>query len=382
MIHRAARILYVMDDASRNGGAHMATRSLISELVRKGLSVDVLCTRGPTCQQQKNTLGVRFFIFAVRSGVIKRVAFGLWRRLLPCYSYPDWLIDPFYRVRKLMTHYDVVCVMSEESLFRGLVSRLPKNVRKVQLVHTNYAQWKEMLGLSIRDDDIDHKIYKRMDRIGVVGHIGAVGFAAIFPECKDKVSPFYNLINVVAVNKKRDCQTPIRIITVARLEDKRSKDGRRVINIASKLKQLGIDFDWHVYGCGENRVKEYQEYANEVRVEDCFHVHGFDGGISDKLAESDVMLLLSHYEGLPNVIYESFSVGTPVFSTNVGGISEQIQDGINGWLTPDDEGSILEKLMDVLQNPKAINIARQNLIGYKYDNEKALRSHLDLLGIN
>jgi len=50
----------------------------------------------------------------------------------------------------------------------------------------------------------------------------------------------------------------------------------------------------------------------------------------------DLMLLTSRVEGLPNVLVEAQSVGTPVASTDVGGASETFVDGVTGVLLRDE----------------------------------------------
>ena len=51
-----------------------------------------------------------------------------------------------------------------------------------------------------------------------------------------------------------------------------------------------------------------------------------------KLTEYQLLLLPSYREGYPGIIIEALSVGMPVISTRVGGISEIIEDGFNGKL--------------------------------------------------
>lgn len=49
---------------------------------------------------------------------------------------------------------------------------------------------------------------------------------------------------------------------------------------------------------------------------------------------ADLYLHAANADTFPNVILEALACGTPVIATNVGGISEQIQDGETGYLVP------------------------------------------------
>jgi len=64
------------------------------------------------------------------------------------------------------------------------------------------------------------------------------------------------------------------------------------------------------------------------------------------LGQSDVSVVPSLcYENSPTVIYESLSCGVPVIASAIGGISELIKPGENGFLfEPNDKQSFLDKL--------------------------------------
>jgi glycosyltransferase involved in cell wall biosynthesis len=49
-------------------------------------------------------------------------------------------------------------------------------------------------------------------------------------------------------------------------------------------------------------------------------------------AAFDVLILPSHMEGMPLVILEAMATGTPVIATDVGGISEVVNNDLNGCL--------------------------------------------------
>lgn len=52
----------------------------------------------------------------------------------------------------------------------------------------------------------------------------------------------------------------------------------------------------------------------------------------DYVAASDVLLLLSETEGLPNCVEEAMACGVPVIATNVGGLSDVVHHGLTGYL--------------------------------------------------
>ena len=56
------------------------------------------------------------------------------------------------------------------------------------------------------------------------------------------------------------------------------------------------------------------------------------GAVPDYLARMSVACLTSQSEGLPNAILEYMAAGLPVVATDVGGVSELVEDGVNGCL--------------------------------------------------
>jgi len=52
------------------------------------------------------------------------------------------------------------------------------------------------------------------------------------------------------------------------------------------------------------------------------------------LAESDLLLLSSDYEGMPNCVMEAMYARVPVVATDAPGTVDLVQDGVTGVLVP------------------------------------------------
>ncbi|MEZ5173269.1 MAG: glycosyltransferase [Bacteroidia bacterium] len=63
----------------------------------------------------------------------------------------------------------------------------------------------------------------------------------------------------------------------------------------------------------------------------------------------DILICTSASEGLPVSMMEAMAHGIPVLSVDVGGISEIIEDGVNGWLLPAaaDANEIAQKIIEI-----------------------------------
>ncbi|MBR0962888.1 glycosyltransferase [Bradyrhizobium diazoefficiens] len=85
-------------------------------------------------------------------------------------------------------------------------------------------------------------------------------------------------------------------------------------------------------------------------------------GVTDRPLEAmslfDIFLLTSRGEGLPNVLLEAQSVGTPVVATRAGGAPEAIADGLTGWVIDEPSAeAIAAKIVDLKRRPDRLQAA-------------------------
>jgi len=81
----------------------------------------------------------------------------------------------------------------------------------------------------------------------------------------------------------------------------------------------------------------------------CFHGPVRDRDrLADHYRAADVLLHAAHAENFPTVILESLACGTPVIATAVGGIPEQLDEGVTGLLVPPRSPDALTQALDGL----------------------------------
>jgi glycosyltransferase involved in cell wall biosynthesis len=83
---------------------------------------------------------------------------------------------------------------------------------------------------------------------------------------------------------------------------------------------------------------------------------GVSNQVPQLLAQAGIFVLCSRYEGLPLSIIEAMCAGLPIVASDVGGVGELVEDGVNGFLVPSGDQEVLTKCLDRLQVDTALRV--------------------------
>jgi glycosyltransferase involved in cell wall biosynthesis len=170
-----------------------------------------------------------------------------------------------------------------------------------------------------------------------------------------------------------------KIIAVGRLV--KQKDFELLIR-AFKLVLESIDSHLIIIGEGEKR-SEIEGLIEELNLVDKVYLTGFQSNPHKYVKNSDLFVLSSLYEGLPNSLIEAIAVGTPAIATNcLSGPSEILLDGDGGDLVEVGRveqlaKSIIKNLSDKEYAKAKQKIAYEHLYRFSYDEVK--KDILDLV---
>ena len=189
----------------------------------------------------------------------------------------------------------------------GLISKLKKMIRHIVERYLSKFTYK-IVAVS---DSIKSYIKKEIgigdDKVSVI-HNGVQGYNYEFTTHSDK------------------CR---KLITVGRVA--KIKNHRLMIDAISTVIKSIKDVRLTIVGDGPE-FENIKKYTNEIGLSDVVTFTGFRTDIEELLKLHDAFLLSSHYEGISIAGLEAMSLGLPIVSTNVGGVSEMVQDGVNGLL--------------------------------------------------
>ena len=205
---------------------------------------------------------------------------------------------------------------------------------------------------------IDTRYHEIFDLYSLAEHVQSM---VVYPAIESKLLGLSNLITTVALSVSRELEEygfdPKKTIVVGNGVDEKTFAPLQNDNHASYVLYTGVLrarkglFD----------LIECAKYVCEAHPETRFVICGtgpffpkivekvrrmglqkqviFSGYISKEnlvqvYQNAAVQVVPSHYEGLPTVLLEGMSCGIPVVATAVGGSSEVISQGVNGFLVP------------------------------------------------
>ncbi len=150
--------------------------------------------------------------------------------------------------------------------------------------------------------------------------------------------------------------------------DEPAKNIKGIINVIEKLARERNDFFLEIIGDGKD-FKIINDHAVKTGLTGSrIFFTGLVTGkeLSEKLRNSDAMIMFSNYENLPCTIIESLCSGVPVISSDVGGISEHIGKEFGILVNAGDEYSLKEAIKTMLDHPEKYN--REKMRSYAETN--------------
>lgn len=145
---------------------------------------------------------------------------------------------------------------------------------------------------------------------------------------------------------------PHKIVSIGRLE--KQKNYFMAFSVISELKSNGIEAEYFIYGDGNQR-EQLEKQIHELGLENNIKLMGTSKNVHNYIKDANIFILVSDYEGLPNVLMEAMAMGLVCISTNCpcGGPAELIQDGVNGYLVGvNDISGMFSRVSNVISNSR------------------------------
>ncbi|RKI91752.1 glycosyltransferase family 1 protein [Parablautia intestinalis] len=231
-----------------------------------------------------------------------------------------WVKAPFYRI----VHVNVA---SDSSYFRkSFFIKAAKLLKKRIVIHQHGGDFENFYykQLNSRGRKSVQRIFSMADSFLVLSPVAKQFFSGIVEENKIVVLP--NSICIPPAKRKQYGQR--RILFLGRLC--RAKGIEELLEAAAELVKKYPDMKLYLGGIWEE--KELKELAarHSSHVVDLGWITGEEK--SRYLAESDIFVLPSYFEGQPVSILEAMAYSCAIVASNVGGIPQMIEDEKTGIL--------------------------------------------------
>ena len=214
----------------------------------------------------------------------------------------------------------------------------------------------------------------------------ALALREIFPGHEHKthvipnwIAPFEN-----PRPKPATANSPIRVSFIGWLEP--IKDVKTILRAFHRVEQQFCD--WQLSICGDGSQKqELEELATELGIDSKIEFTGWIGPEQkcSILQDTDLFIMASLSEGMPNSIVEAMKYGIPIVATNVGGIPSLVEHEVNGYLAPaQDHKQMASYLVDLMANPETcsrISEANIDKIAEEHNLEVAASKIIELLSL-
>ena len=226
----------------------------------------------------------------------------------------------------------------------------------IQTIHSSYER-ELILNGRIKENGLEHRflvsLYRELEYVSEQLLTVSRSFAdymSAYVEAPESIGVIRN-----GFDEKRFKPVPHenevpQLITVCRLVPAKGLD--ILLKACAELKRKGYDYVLHIIGDGPSR-QELEDMAKELGIYQETIFYGYTLHPEEFMPFFDIFVLPSRAEAFGSVFAEAALSCLALVGSDVGGIAEQIDDGINGLLVPsEDYIALSEALEKVIADPQ------------------------------
>lgn len=196
---------------------------------------------------------------------------------------------------------------------------------------------------------------------------------------KSKTITIYNgvILDAILMRDKREIMKPSFLVASHLRESKGIQD--LIVSVNLLPLEIKNEIKITIYGDGPYKnqlIQLIQKYS----LEKSFVFKGNQANLNEIFSQYDYMLQPTHMECFSLSILESLAANVPVITTNVGGNTEVIISGENGYIFQAKNTQALAVILeDVFLGDKKISVNTRELIANSFSLPKMVENHFRLL---
>lgn len=199
------------------------------------------------------------------------------------------------------------------------------------------------------------KMMNKVSCVIVLSNNAQMFFEQTYGYQKSLTKIIYNGVEIITDLALSDNATnTCRAILVGRLSAQKNQTFfiENLRPLIDKMVEHDINLVIELWGDGELRNK-IKTQITDYNLQDNVILKGFSSKKDEIYSCKDILVMPSLSEGFPFVMLEAASYGVPIIATDVGGISDFVEHGVNGYLvSANNFNQINDYILDLAINPQ------------------------------
>lgn len=161
-----------------------------------------------------------------------------------------------------------------------------------------------------------------------------------------------------------------KVVAVGRLLE--VKNHTFLIRTFKKFVEKHPDYKLYIYGEGK-LLEDLKNLIEDLALNENVFLPGNVLDVHERIADAEMFVLTSNFEGFSNALFEAMMMGLPCISTKVAGANDMIENGVNGLLIDKgNEDQLLEAMHFLAEDreraQKIGEKAKESVEGLKTEN--------------
>ena len=249
--------------------------------------------------------------------------------------------------------------------------------KKIAWIHTDY---------SVIDVDVKEelKMWSAYDEIISISDAVTEAFLKKFPSLRNKIRVIENMMAADSITKQSNAfkenemvkDGAINLLSIGRFCTAKNFDN--VPDICSRILEQNCNVRWYLigYGGSENLIKDK---IVETKMQNRVIVLGKKDNPYPYIKSCDIYVQPSRYEGNSVSVREAQFFGKPVIITNYATSKSQLQNGVDGIVTPMDNEGCAKKMVEVIKDKELLDQLSSNTKNFDYTKKNEVKKLYDII---
>lgn len=262
--------------------------------------------------------------------------------------------------------FDLIVEYNGQQDLYYMVDKL-KGKKKITFFHSDYRKWSYY-------ERADRRYFSKVNGIYSISSECIDALKEVFPEYSEKIALMENISSPMLIKKLAskplddDVIWPTHKMIIASLGYvSLGKGSELAMQVAKKLKDAGIDFEWWFIG-GVINDWDYKGFVKKNGLGEQVRFLGVKSNPYPYLKHANLYVHLSKFEGKSIALDEVKILCKPIVVTNFSTVHDQFEDRVNASICEMTVKDASQKVLELLNDKKLQTKYTRNLAAHVRDN--------------